>query len=170
MFAASNFEALFNDLYPKLYAYIRAQVNQRETAEDITATTFERAVKHSHTFDSGKGSVDSWLFRIARNLIIDHYTAHRKRPAQTLLEDAGPLAADHPSPEQAVMQQERQRQLLESLDTLPEREREIIHLRFFGKLTNRKIAEVMDLNEKTVSVIIYRTLKKLKSRLSEDLS
>lgn len=169
MFTASNFEALFNDLYPKLYGYIRAQVNPRETAEDITATTFERAVKHRHTFNPQKGAIDSWLFKIARNLIIDHYSAHRRQPAQTQLEAAGPLAAEHLSPEQALLQQERRLQLLKSLEILPERDREIIHLRFFGKLTNRKIAEVMDLNEKTVSVIIYRTLKKLKSRLSEDL-
>ena len=63
--------------------------------------------------------------------------------------------------------QSKEQLLLETLSTLSERDREIIHLRFFGRLTNRKIAEIMELKEKTVSVIILRALQKLKVQIED---
>jgi RNA polymerase sigma-70 factor (ECF subfamily) len=69
------------------------------------------------------------------------------------------------SPEQQLLRQEQQRILTESITTLSERDQEIIQLKFFGRLTNREIAEVLKLNEKTVSVIILRALQKLRVRL-----
>lgn len=168
MIDSSTFASLFHDLHPKIYGYVRAQVASREIAEDITATAFERALKGNHTYNPQKGAVDSWLFGIVRNLIIDHHMARSKQPRHVELEAAFPLSTSQPSPEQAVLQAERQQVLELLLAELPDRDREIIHLRFFGKLTNRKIAELLEMNEKTVSVIIFRTLKKLKMRLNTE--
>jgi RNA polymerase sigma factor (sigma-70 family) len=63
------------------------------------------------------------------------------------------------------LQQEQNQALLAAISTLSERDQEIVYLRFFGRLTNRKVAEILDLKEKTVSVIILRALQKLKVQL-----
>ena len=160
-----DFASLFDAYYPRLYAYIRSQVNDRETAEDLTAETFERAFSRSHTYDSAKGSFATWLFRIGRNLVINHYTAASRKPMSYGLDEVAQISTADLSPEQQVLRQEQQRILAETLTTLSERDQEIIQLKFFGRLTNRKIAQVMELNEKTVSVIILRALQKLKARL-----
>lgn len=159
-----NFDVLFDEYYPRLYAYVRSQVAGREIAEDITAAAFERAFSRSHTFDAAKGSFATWLFRIARNLVINHYAATGRRPAHNHLDEAEHVLGGL-SPEQQLLQREQHQLLLETMAILPERDREILHLRFFGRLTNRKIAEIMDLKEKTVSVIILRALQKLRTRL-----
>ena len=65
------------------------------------------------------------------------------------------------------MRREQQRQLLDLLTTLSERDQEVIQLRFFGRLTNRTIAELLDMNEKTVSVVILRSLRKLKAQFEQ---
>ena len=162
-----DFASLFDEYYPKLYAYVRSQVGDQQSAEDITAATFERAFGRSHTYDSTKGAFSTWLFRIARNLIINHYDAASRKPVQYALDETSQgLTTDQDLlPERRLLREEQHQLLLETMATLSERDREIIHLRFFGRLTNRKIAEIMNLKEKTVSVIILRALQKLKVRL-----
>jgi RNA polymerase sigma factor (sigma-70 family) len=160
-----DFAILFDEYQPRLYAYVRSQVADRETAEDITAAAFERAFSRSHTFDPAKASPATWLFRIARNLVINHYASVSRQPVFYELAETGALASANLTPEQQLVRQEQHRLLLATMAILSERDQEIIRLRFFGRLTNRKIAEVMDLNEKTVSVIILRALQKLKARL-----
>lgn len=165
MGSSLDFATLFDTHYPRLYAYIRSRVNDRETAEDLTSATFERAFSRSHRYDSAKGSFATWLFRIAHNLVADHYDAARRKPIAYDLDEVAEISTTDLSPEQQLLRQEQRRLLAETLTTLTERDQEIIQLKFFGRLTNRDIAAVMELNEKTVSVIILRALQKLKVRL-----
>jgi len=165
MISSAEFATLFDDYYPKLYSYIRSKVTNQQTAEDITATAFERAFSRSHTYDAAKGSFDTWLFTIARNLVINHYAAVERKPVQHNLDETHPVTTPEATPEQQLLQQEQYRLLTKTMAILSERDQEIIRLRFFGRLTNRKIAEIMSLKEKTVSVIIFRALKKLKTQL-----
>jgi RNA polymerase sigma-70 factor (ECF subfamily) len=160
-----DFDTLFNSHYPRLYAYLRSQVNDRETAEDLTAATFERAFKGGHSYDPDKGAYATWLFRIGRNLVINHYAATSRKPQTYGLDEAVEIFTPDLTPEQQLLHQEQRRLLAESLTTLSERDQEIIQLKFYGRLTNREIAAVLELNEKTVSVIILRSLQKLKLRL-----
>lgn len=160
-----NFAALFDTHYARLYAYVRSQVSDRETAEDLTAATFERAFSRNHTYDPAKASFATWLFRIAHNLVVNHYATTSRNPRPYELDEVTEISTTDISPEQQVLQQEQQRLLRETLTTLSERDQEIIQLKFYGRLTNREIATVLELNEKTVSVIILRALQKLKVRL-----
>lgn len=165
MIPPNEFAALFDEYYPKLFSYIRSQLADRETAEDITAATFERAYKSKDTFDETKGSFATWLFRIGRNLVINHYAASERRPDVEDLDESLQLTAEEPTPEQRLLRREQQQRLREGLQQLSARDQEIVQLRFFGHLKNREIARLLELNERTVSVIILRALQKMKSRL-----
>ncbi|MEM7347211.1 MAG: sigma-70 family RNA polymerase sigma factor, partial [Chloroflexota bacterium] len=146
----------------RIFGYVCSRVRTQQAAEDITATVFEKALRSQHSYDPKRGDFDAWLFQIARNAIIDHHKAQTRRPVQTDLKSAVHLATADPPLEQVMVKHEQHLALNQALEQLSERDKEIIQLRFFGRLTNRKIAVLLAMKEKTVSVIIYRALKKMK--------
>jgi RNA polymerase sigma-70 factor (ECF subfamily) len=166
----SDFEALFLEYHPKVYAYIRYRVADMAEAEDLTSDIMERALRYLPTYDRRKGAFSTWLFRIAHNSWVNHYKRHKRRdPLRSewdeTMED---LPMSEPGPEQRVVQKEQVARLLHDLGTLSPRQQEILSLRFAGRLTNREIARVLDMNERTVSVTILRALRKLRQRLESE--
>ena len=162
-----DFEALFGLYYPKLYRYVRYRVDSLQEAEDLTALAFERALAHRASYDPAKSAFSTWLFCIARNAIINHQAQHRRRGTVIDLEEIADLPGGTQSPEEAVIRKEASQRLLQQMGTLSPRDQDILALKFAGRLTNREIAETLELNEKTVSVILLRSLRKLKQRIEE---
>ncbi len=160
-----DFEALFGFYYPKLYGYVRYRVDSLQEAEDLTALAFERALAHRASYDPAKGAFSTWLFRIARNAIINHQAQHRRRGTAIALEEIADMSVETQSPEEAVIHKEVSQSLLQQVSALSPRDQDILALKFAGRLTNREIAETLELNEKTVSVILLRSLRKLRDRI-----
>jgi len=162
-------EALFREYHPRVYAYVRYRVADVAEAEDLTSDILERAWTHLASYDARKGAFSTWLFRIAHNTWVNHLKRRGRRDPHQVDLDEGleDLAADEPTPEQVVLLKEEAARLLKCLSALPARQQEILALRFAGRLTNREIARVLRMNERTVSVTILRALRKLRQRLVE---
>jgi RNA polymerase sigma-70 factor, ECF subfamily len=143
-----------------VYGFIAYRVARRADAEDLTQQTFERALRAWHRFDPGRASAQTWLITIARNLLIDHYRAHRAEQPLERLEGAEPseeLNADLGlSPEIAAALQE-----------LSTRDREVVALRFGADMTGQEIATALDLSLANVQQILSRALRRMRARLEE---
>ena len=166
--SVSDLEDLFREYHPRVYAYVRYRVADVSEAEDLTSEILERALTYLVSYDARKGAFSTWLFRIAHNTYVN-YVKRRQRRApyhMDLGEGIEDLGADEPDPEQVLVQQEAKVRLLGCLNTLPARQQEILTLRFAGQLTNREIASVLKMNERTVSVYILRALRKLRQQLT----
>jgi RNA polymerase sigma factor (sigma-70 family) len=163
----SDVEALFREYHPRVYAYVRYRIADVAEAEDLTSEILERALTYLASYDARKGAFSTWLFRIAHNTWVNHLKRRQRRNPHhvDLGEGLEDLAADEPTPEQAVLHGEETARLLKCLGTLSSRQQEILSLRFAGRLTNREIAKVLRMNERTVSVTILRALRKLRQRL-----
>jgi RNA polymerase sigma-70 factor, ECF subfamily len=162
--ASARFELLYRRYYPGILTFLCFLVGSREAAEDLASLTFEKALLHIHHVRLE--TAGPWLFRIARNCAIDYF--RRARPTISLEELH---LEEHPhttSLEEAAIAGEEQRGLLAHLDRLSQREREIIGLKFVAGLHNREIARVLALPEGTVSSLLYRTLRRLRTSLNED--
>jgi RNA polymerase sigma factor (sigma-70 family) len=164
----ADLEDLFREYHPRVYAYIRYRIADVAEAEDLTSEILECALTHLSSYDARKGAFSTWLFRIAHNTYVNYLKRRQRRmPYHVDLGDGlSDLASGDPDPEQELVRQEDQVRLLECLDTLPARQQELLSLRFAGQLTNREIARVLEMNERTVSVYILRALRKLRKQLA----
>ena len=148
-----------------VYAYIRYRVSNADAAEELTAKTFLKAVERLETFDPGRGELTVWLFGIARNVITDHIRARRRwrwLPVDWLHQ----LESPGPNPERTVVAEEEHRHLAAALAHLPDRDRDVLGLKFASGLTNREIARITKLTESNVGVIVYRAVGRLREQLA----
>ncbi len=158
------FAAVYDHYYPRVYTYVRYRVGEASTAEDLAAQIFERILTRIGDYRPERAPFAAWLFNVARNVVNDHLRSVRRHPILPL-ETQDQLISLEPSPEEAAVHVQTNAELLAALALLSERERDIIALKFASGLTNRRIAEIMRLGEKNVSVILYRAMQRLRERL-----
>ncbi len=152
-----EWEQLYRTEMPRIYNFFRYRLQNDQTAEDLTAVTFEKAWRQRQRYQKSKASVTTWLFAIAKNVAIDHM-----RQQQLQAEMSEKLPADHPSPEEQLQEKEHLLKLRQLLDGLPEREQEIVALKFGAGLNNREIARVTKLSSANIGIILFRTVRKLR--------
>ena len=164
--AASHAEAfaeLYERTFPRVYAYVASLLRDTSAAEDVTAQAFERAYRKRRTYRPARGSIDAWLFGIARNAALDEL---RRRKRRAVLE-ADPEDTASPTPEdhaELALRRETVRAALASLDG---RERDLVALKFAGGLANAEIARVLGMSESNVGTRLHRTITKLREACHE---
>lgn len=162
------FDDLYAEHYTRVLAYLRFRVGSIEIAEDLVSQVFERVLTHLDELQA-PGAFGAWLFRIARNCATDYF--RRQRPTalagslDTLVDSSHPREC---SPEEVLVAQEERLHLFALLNRLPEREREVIGLKFVACLQNREIARILNMPEGTVGSILYRTLARLRDELRNE--
>jgi RNA polymerase sigma-70 factor (ECF subfamily) len=171
------FVHLYDHYFPRIHAYVRYRVHGQQDAEDIIAEVFLKAMRRLGSFRwRHENSFAAWIFRIAHNRIVDYY---RRRERVEIVETAlnpGTSTSDNGSksaaalrscalrPEEALTQQETFQQMRALIETLSPRRREVITLRFFGGLRNKEIADILDLDERTIASHLSRGLRDLRDR------
>ena len=164
--SASEFSELYNDYFPKVFAYVYGRVQDREVSLDIVADVFEKAFIKNKSLRS-PDSFGSWLFTIARNEVSSHW--RKEKPAVKAAQEAAwerELHHQPRGPEESMLHRERLDALSGLVRQLPRREQEIIALKFDAELTNREIAHVLGTSEVNVRVTIFRALRKLRERMN----
>ena len=142
-------------LIERVYAYVAYRVGGGADAEDITSETFERALRYRRSFDPRRGDAVAWLIGIARRCIADRAL---RSPDET------------PATEGFVESHEarslRSLELAAAVSALPERDREIVALRFGADMSAREIARALDLRTNTVEVALHRAMARLRDELA----
>jgi RNA polymerase sigma-70 factor (ECF subfamily) len=154
------FAALYQSQLDRVFNYVRYRLGSEE-AEDVTADIFVRAWSRRENYDSGKGSLSTWLWAIARNLVTDRL--RRRRLTQVELSTDFPSSDEEPLAE--VSKQEEWEQVRIVLSHLPPVDQEIIALRFGAGHTNRSIARLVGLSEANVAQRLRRALRKMRTEL-----
>lgn len=158
------FGALYDRYFDRIYGFIRRRVHDQKTAEDLTAATFEAALRKIGRFQWRGGGFGAWLYRIARNKITSH---HRK--ARWLV----PLSALLNGQRQAIKRAsftdhfELSDQLTKGLAALRLADQEIIALRFFEGLSSDELTLVLGCSKDNVYLRLHRALKRLRAYLDE---
>ncbi|MDP2873710.1 MAG: sigma-70 family RNA polymerase sigma factor [bacterium] len=156
------FAKIYEHYHPHLLRYFKNKVSHEEIAEDLTATVFTKAFESRSNYRWEGVPLSAWLYRIAHNLLVDHYRL-AKRSQTVDIADAPPISDTKPTPEDEFQQWEREQSLKELVQRLPQREKNIILLKFFEGYTNRAIAKMTGLSETNVGTIVYRVVKQMRA-------
>ena len=116
----------------RVYAYVAYRIGDGPDAEDVTSEVFVRALRYRDSYDAAKGQPITWLTGIARTVLIEN-----GRAAQTLGEDALPTLVE---PSRVEERTADRLALADALAGLPERDRELLALRYGADLKAKQIA------------------------------
>jgi RNA polymerase sigma-70 factor (ECF subfamily) len=163
-------EALYDRYAPTVLGISLKVLGDQALAEDVLQETFWRVWKSAATYQSQRGAVTSWLFRIARNLAIDLYRRRNVRP-QALDAEAGsePILEELPDPNMDVAEQAqsilRNQQVRSVLASLPRVQRQVIEMAYFYGMTRQEIAEATGEALGTIHTRARLALQKLREEL-----
>ena len=156
-----DFERLYADEAPRLFAFLTYRTGDRALAEDLLADAFERALRARRRYDPKRGGARTWLYSIALNLLRDH--VRRAAAEGRALERAAAGVGAGSDALAAVADRDA---VQRALGTLPPDEREAIALRFGAELSVPEIAQVLGVPLTTAEGRVYRALRKLRPHFS----
>jgi RNA polymerase sigma factor (sigma-70 family) len=146
-------------LIRRVYSYVAYRIGDGPDAEDVTSEVFERALRYRESYDESRGQPLHWLLGIARRCVED---ARANRVTATAVEPPETASAEDVGGD--LVQRMALAAAIESLD---DRARDLLALRYGADLTARQIGEVLGLKTNAVEVALHRTLRRLRSELDE---
>jgi RNA polymerase sigma-70 factor (ECF subfamily) len=164
--ARPEFEDLYREFLPRIYGYALSQLRNAAEAEDVTAQVFIRAYEAYDRFEPRAATPAAWLFRIARNAILDF---HRRAGVRDRAEqEMGRTMDTGEDPARVAEDRVLFRELLATIRRLPDRQREVIALRHRSDLGFKEIGNLMDCSEDAAKMLYHRALKALRAELDRD--
>lgn len=150
------FLTLYERYVDKIFRYAIHMIRDEDLAKDITSATFEKALRGIAKYRFRGISFGSWLYRIARNEILQH---NRRKRFRTFLH---PNHKSDFDVERQVFNGLQEQQLLSALNRLTENDRDIITLRFLEQLSTVEVADIFKCNPGTIYVRLHRALSRLR--------
>jgi len=164
---ADAFGQLYDRFHGPVYSYVLRQVGRPVDAEDITSTVFLYVLEKIDGFTWRGAGFSAWLFRIARNDVLDYFrrqgTGAREtafpedmleRPSGVLVEKQVETAAD-------------ERRLLAAIAELSEEQQQVLLLKLMLNFSNRQVGEVLGKSEGAVKALTHRALLALRRAMEK---
>jgi RNA polymerase sigma-70 factor (ECF subfamily) len=161
------FGQLFDAYAGPIYRFIASRVNRPTDAEDLTQLVFVKALEALPRYESRGIPFGGWLFRLARNAIIDEA---RTRKDNVSLIAAMIRETDDPGPEASAALREDLERVAVALRELTEDQREVIELRFFAGLSVLEAAVAMGRQEGTIRGLQFRAIASLRRSLGIEVA
>ena len=163
------FGQIFDLYHEPVYRYVASRVYRPSDAEDLTQLVFVKALEALPRYESRGVPFGGWLFRLARNTIIDFV---RTRHEHAELDVIAGRAGDDAGPDEIAQMHEDLAAVAIALGSLTDEQREAVELRFFAGLSAREAAEAMGKQEGTVRGLQFRAIAALRRQmgLGDDVS
>jgi RNA polymerase sigma-70 factor (ECF subfamily) len=163
---AEAFGRIFDHYHDPLYRFVASRVGRPADAEDLTQLVFVKALEALPRYEARGAPFGGWLFRLARNTVIDHV---RTRRDHVDLEALAERPGDDDGPDDIAAMREALDDVAEALAELTDEQRDAIALRFFAGLSAREAAIAMGKQEGTIRGLQFRGIAALRRRLGLDV-
>src|SRR6266581_1820859 len=158
-------EELYLIHFDRIYSYLHVSVGNRHDAEDLTTQTFLKMLEKIGRFKWQSAPFSAWLFRIAHNLAMDHFRAHRRwQPEEEVPEPPG---EEEPSAELEAMQTIGRESMLKLIGRLSPEQQQVLTLKFVFNLPNVEVAAILDKTEGAIKSLQHRALVSLQKQIAQ---
>lgn len=157
---------LFERYNRKLFSYFYRLTYCRDLSEDLVQGVFERIIKYRHTYES-TDAFSTWIYRIARNLHIDHYRKNGREHQLNENFDFDNIKAETDSDPFEPNKSHELELLKMAMTKLDPVKKETLVLSRFEGFKYKEIAGIMDCSESAVKVRIFRAINELKQIITE---
>jgi RNA polymerase sigma-70 factor (ECF subfamily) len=159
--SSDDFTAAYESHSKRIYQFMYWRTRDNVLSEDLTSSVFEKAWRSRTSFKGG--SVQAWLYRIARNALTDHWRKKKDIAVDNI--ESLPGAVMEESESRKLDTQFAAQELNHAVYKLPKQMQTIIELRFMSNLSSKQVAKQLGISENNVRIIQYRALKKLRTYL-----
>lgn len=155
-------EEIFIQYHKKIERYIYGKVSDKHVAEDLTSVVFLKVCDKLSNYDETKASIATWIYTIANNTVIDYYRTHKS--FEEIPEDiAGAEEID-----EGIISEEMLSELAMALKKLPERERDLLVLRYYDNMSLKDIAVKMGMSYANAKVIKAKAINHMRDYMDID--
>lgn len=155
---------IFRICYRDIYDYVVRRVRNRFDAEDLTMQVFTRGMVAVSSYEERGHPVKAWLFRIAHNVVVDHFRAQAQKGSLVVVGDVPDT--DQADIEKGIIHQEKLGDLYEEVRSLPAAQSEVLTLRFLEDMSVAETAMILDKKEVTVRALQFKGIKNLRRRMA----
>lgn len=159
--AAIDIDRIYTEYGGKIMGYIRARIRNTADAEDLCSEVYEKILRKADDFNPEKASLNTWIFTITRNTVIDHF--RRSKPTEELDENL----SDNEELDLNLLNQESLGELAAALRSLPQQMMDIIVLRYYDGKPLTEIAELMNLSYGAVKLRHQNAILMLRQALTD---
>jgi RNA polymerase sigma-70 factor, ECF subfamily len=157
-------EELYQEHHEHIFRFIWSRVHDAQQAEDLTGEVFTRMLANLSGYRDRSLPFRAWLYRIARNLIIDHI---RKATTASALEYAVEQQHLQASPEESVEAALTLTQIQAALKQIDLEQREVVELRFLAELSLEEVSLVLNKSVPAIKALQHRGLASLRTSLKD---
>lgn len=159
---AAAFRPLYDRYYPPIFRFIFRRTENEALTSDICAQVFYSALQKIEKYTYKGVPFSAWLYRIASNEVVQHFRNQKK--VRTVSLEAHHLG-DLVEEEYKGGNEQLIAGMLTALNELPEKDMQLIELRFFEQRPFKEIAGILEITENNAKVKTYRILDKLRKRM-----
>ncbi|MDW7992692.1 MAG: sigma-70 family RNA polymerase sigma factor [Anaerolineae bacterium] len=158
------FGLLYERYVTRVYRYFFYRTGDVQDAEDLTARTFYRILKHLPRYQERGLPFSAWVYRIAHNVVANWLRDRSRHPVVGLESLRG-----IPTPEGDLIarleEREEQEALIQAIRRLPPDRQELLYLKFVEEMSNAEIGAILGRSEGAIKSLYHRTLVELRRQL-----
>lgn len=164
----ASFAALYEHFYDKIHRYVSFKTGNANESEDIVEDVFLKMLESIGSFRWQGYPFSSWLFRIAHNLVVDHFRKKGRRKQVSLEDVSGLVGSTSQDMDGRLDLKVTFLKVQDAMSELTALQREVISLRFAAGLSIMETAEAMGKKENAVKALQHAAIKKLRAILGVD--
>jgi len=153
---------LFKRYNRELFGFFYHMSGNPDASEDMVQTAFYRMIKYRNSF-TGHGAFRSWMYQLARNVLLDHVEQNKRSARQHNVEDYAERIGGGTLPDELLQKTEQATQLRNALARLSEAHREVLVMSEYQELKYKEIAEILNVTEGAIKTRFHRAMNELKT-------